>query len=413
MSWGVRLAFPMLATAFVAFLFGSALAALDEEISGKSVGYPIGTPRTWFYDESVRVGSFSNIDRILPYNSLRKSSAPSKLEPAGSALRLSYRFESRTLTLSDFLDRQRVTGLMVIKDGRVLAEHYQYDRNARHRFISNSMAKSITSLAIGFALAETKIRSLDDRVSVYVLTLAGSAYGETTIRNILRMGSGVTFSEVYNGKDDLARFGARRAVDGTLPALRMLSEREAQEGTRFKYATVETVVLVALLRAVTGMSLADYLTPRLWQPMGAEADATWTVVGPDKTENGGGSFSATLRDYGRLGVLLANDGAIGNTQVLPKDYLIEATDWRRHAEPFQPGKATRGMGHGYQFWTFPGQKRRFALVGVYGQSIFVDPELKLVLVITAAARNANVWKETLGPERDALWRALVTTFGAW
>lgn len=147
--------------------------------------------------------------------------------------------------------------------------------------------------------------------------------------------------------------------------------------------------------------------------MGAEADATWVTTRSDSYENGGGSFNAVLRDYGRLGVLLANDGHVGGKQVLPKDFLIEATDWRRHPEAFRPGQATPYFGYGYQFWIYPGEKRRFALLGVYGQSIFVDPELKLVLVITAVTRNASAGKESLASERDALWRSLVGVYGKW
>ena len=95
-------------------------------------------------------------------------------------------------------------------------------------------------------------------------------------------------------------------------------------------------------------------------------------------------------------MLLANDGAVGGKQVVPKDYLLEATDWHRQPAAFAPRRATPFFGYGYQFWTFPAEKRRFALLGVYGQSIFVDPELKLVLVITGAAKNASVGKESFG-----------------
>jgi CubicO group peptidase (beta-lactamase class C family) len=303
-------------------------------------------------------------------------------------------------------------GLLVIKDGQILAERYQYDRKDSDRFISHSMAKSITSLAIGIALAEKKIASLDDTVAKYEPKLAGSPYGETTIRNILRMSSGVPFDESYNGKDDLSRFNITRYKQDSVAALRELTTREVEQGTRFHYASSETVDLVMVLSAVTGSQLTEYLTPRLWQPMGAEADASWTRYA-DGTVVGSGNFNAILRDYGRLGVLLANDGEAGGRQIIPKDYLLDATDWHRQPEAFQPYKATPYFGYGYQFWLFPGEKRRFALLGVYGQSIFVDPELKLVLVLTAAAKNANVRKETFGSERDALWRGLVATFGAW
>ncbi len=392
---------------------GSASAAPDEVVLGKAAGYPIGTARNWFYDEGVRVGSFSHLDRILSHNTLKASASPSRLEPEPRVRSLTYRFENRTLTIADFLARQRITGLLIIKDGQVLAEHYQYDRHARHRLISHSMAKSIISLAVGLALAEKRIRSLDDTVAAYVPSLAGSAYGETTIRNLLRMASGVKFSEHYDGKDDLARFTTTRGAKGTIAALREIGEREAPAGARFKYATAETVALTALLREVAGAPISEYLSERLWQPMGAEADATWITSRVDGYENGGGSFNAVLRDYGRLGMLLANDGRAGDKQVLPKDYLIEATDWRRHPEAFRPRKATPYFGYGYQFWLYPGDKRRFALLGVYGQSIFVDPELKLVLVITAVARNASVAKDQLASERDALWRGLVGMFGKW
>lgn len=98
---------------------------------------------------------------------------------------------------------------------------------------------------------------------------------------------------------------------------------------------------------------------------------------------------------------------------MPKQYLLDATDWRSQPEAFAPRKATPYFGYGYQFWLFPGDKRRFALLGVYGQSIFVDPELKLVMVITAAARNARVGQESFAAERNALWRAVVGKFGSW
>jgi len=407
LSW--RLAFSI----FVLIaLVAPAAAAPDEDVLGKAEGYPIGTVQNWFYDEHVRVGSFSHLDDILPYLRMQKSAARLPLPKAASVPQLGYRFQEQSYTVDDFLAHQRITGLLVIKDGQILDERYQYDRKDSDRFISHSMAKSITSLAIGIALAEKKIASLDDTIAKYEPKLAGSPYGETTIRNILRMSSGVPFDESYNDKDDLTRFVMTRRERGSIAALRELTTREVEQGTRFHYASSETVNLVMVLRAVTGTPLTEYLTPRLWQPMGAEADASWTRAA-DGTVAGYGSFNAVLRDYGRLGILLANDGEAGGKQIIPKEYLLDATDWHRQPEAFRPNKATPYFGYGYQFWLFPGEKRRFALLGVYGQAIFVDPELKLVLVLTAAAKTANVGKETFGRERDALWRGLVATFGSW
>jgi|tagenome__1003787_1003787.scaffolds.fasta_scaffold20835799_2 CubicO group peptidase (beta-lactamase class C family) len=259
--------------ALVAMTF-SALAAPDEDLLGKKAGYPIGTSANWFYEETVRVGSFSNLDKILPHNTLTKAASPVPLLGAGER-QIKYRFKDRTYTLDDFLARQRITGLLLIKNGEVLMERYQYNRNASNRFLSNSMAKSIVSLAVGMALSEKKIGSLDDMVSQYEPRLAGSLYGETSIRNLLRMSSGVQFIESYDGNDDLNRFSNLRYKQGSIDAVRAFNIREAGQGSRFHYASSETVVLALLLRAVTGTTLSDYMTKRLWQPMGAEADATW------------------------------------------------------------------------------------------------------------------------------------------
>ena len=396
----------------VALLPAEAVAAPDEALLGKKTGYPIGTSANWFFDEGVRVGSFSNLDKILPHNTLKKADSPLPLPTAINEPRIEYRFDGRTYTLEDFLARQRITGLLLIKSGEVLFERYQYDRNASQRLVSQSMAKSIVSLAVGFALAEGKIHSLDDSVSKYESKLAGSLYGETSIRNLLIMSSGVRFNETYDRNDDLTRFSNVRFSHGNIEALRAFKIRDAEQGKRFHYASSETVVLAVLIRAVTRTSLSEYLTKRLWQPMGAAADATWART-PDGLESGAGSFNATLSDYGRLGVLLANDGAIGKRQIVPKDYLLEATDAHRHPDAFAPGLVSPYFGYGYQFWIFPGDKRRFALVGAYGQSIFVDPELKLVMVVTAAAKDADVFKESFGAERDAVWRGVIRTFGNW
>ncbi|MEP7085210.1 MAG: serine hydrolase, partial [Betaproteobacteria bacterium] len=281
----------------IAKIFPTALAAPDEELLGQARGYPIGTRATWYFDESVRVGSFSNLDKLLPHHVLKKSAAPLYLKRVATNPKLTYRFNGSTYTLDDYLDHQRATGLLVIKDGEILAERYQYQRTAAHRFVSHSMAKSLVSIAMGFALAEKRIKSLDDKASDYVPELKGNVYGETTLRNLLRMSSGVKFSENYDGNDDLSKFSRMQSTRGTISGLLLFGQREAPQGERFHYASIETSALGAVLRAATGSSLSDYLDERLWQPMGAESDATW-IIGPDGLERAAGNFNAVLRDYG-------------------------------------------------------------------------------------------------------------------
>ncbi len=268
---------PLAASLFtVAAVFSiSVSAAPDEELLGKSKGYPVGTRANWYFDESVRVGSFSHLDSILPHHTLPKASIPLALKRASAEPAFEYRFEGHGYNIDDYLAHQRVTGLLIIKDGEILVERYQYERKPEDRMLSNSMAKSLVSLAVGFALSEGAIRSLDDRVAVYVRALARSAYGETTIRNLLRMASGLHFVEEYDGQDDLAKFGRLLAAKGNVEALKAFEERDAAQGERFHYASIETHVLAVTLRAATGQSLSEYLAPRLWQPMGRELGALW------------------------------------------------------------------------------------------------------------------------------------------
>jgi CubicO group peptidase (beta-lactamase class C family) len=396
------------------------LAAPDEDKLGKAQGYPVGNARNWFYDESVRVGSFSNQGEIEGIfggkaNVLGASSAPMPLPKLDAEPRIRWIADhGRSLSIDDYLARERVMGLMIIKDGVIQIERYQYERTPAQRFVSNSMAKSIVSLAVGIALQEGKIASLDDRADKYATKMAGTLYGETTIRNLLRMSSGAHFEERYDGKDDLERFGRAVIRGGVEEAAKVITVRDAPQGSRFSYASAETEVLAGVLRGATGMSLSEYLGPRLWQAMGAETSALWRA---ERTglERAAGNFNATLRDYGRLGIVLANDGLRPDTkqQVIPRDYLLEATDWRRAPAAFRPRTATPYYGYNYQFWTFPTEKRRFAMLGVYGQMIFVDPELKLVMVQTTANATAKAGETTLGKNADAFWRGVVEHYGSW
>jgi CubicO group peptidase (beta-lactamase class C family) len=406
----------------IALLASTAFAAPDEEQLGKSKAYPVGTAANWFTDEAVRVGSFTNqaeISGILngKVNEMPVSSSPMPFPKPAEPISWRWNIDHlRNLSAQDYLDRQRVMALLVVKDGQLVFERYQYERNDKHRFLSNSMAKSVVAIAAGLALREGKIKSLDQRADSIAPKMAGTLYGETSVRNLLRMGSGIKFEERYDGQDDLARFSLATSQSGIEGAIKVITERAAPAGTKFNYASAETSALGLMLQAATGQSLSEYLAARLWQPMGAERSALWRA---DKNglEQGGGNLNATSRDWARLGWLLANDGKRPDKpelgEIIPSAFLLEATDSSRHDEAFKPNKATPYFGYGYKFWTFPGNQRRFALLGVYGQAIYVDPANKLVMVHLAANATANAGSGSMGRERDALWRGLVAKYGRW
>lgn len=195
-----------------------------------------------------------------------------------------------------------------------------------------------------------------------------------------------------------------------MAAVRAFKRRDAPPDTRFQYASIETMVLAYVLTNVTGQSLSAYVAERLWRPMGAESDAT-RIINPGGVERAYGFLNAGLRDWGRLGALLAEDGVREGRQIIPSDYLIEATSADRHPAAFQPRHATPYYGSGYQFWTYPTAPRRFALLGVFGQPILVDPASRLALIITAAQRDPIGAVDGFSAERGTLWRSIVGHHG--
>lgn len=397
-------------------------AAPDEDSLGRRNGYPIGNAATWYYSESVRVGSFTHQAEIKGIfhgrpNILQPSAAPMRLATATREPDIRWNAKGASnLTVDDYLARQRIMGLIVVNDSVVQVERYQYDRTAADRFTSNSMAKSITALAVGIAQREGLIQSLDDVAERYAPQLQGGVIGQTTVRNLLRMASGMKYDQTYDGTGDTGRFGHAIATGGSVAALRMIVAREMNQGEHFYYASPHTIALAVVLHGATGMTLSDYLTSRLWQAIGAEHSAFW-YADRSGLEVAFGNFNATLRDYARLGVVLANDGVRPDDpdrkQIIPRDYLLDATDWKRSPEAFRPRQATPYLGYGYQFWTFPGERRRFAMLGVYGQSIYVDAGLKLVMVQTGANATAEAGKTSLGADRDEFWRGVVRYYGKW
>lgn len=395
-----------------AWAAGAALAAPDEDLLGKSAGYPRGTPQEAFA-ERYKVGSFSAMDEVFPSKGVARGGAVWEIKPGAPAPDITYDFNGQRHTLEDYLQRQRVTSLVIVKDGELRLERYQYGRTAQHRFISFSMAKSMTSLLVGIALEQGLIKSLDDTAETYAPELKGSAYGATTVRHLLLMGSGVRWQEDYSGRDDVsdlwnALFRQHRGGNPTA----VLTARRPQDwppGTRFRYSTGETQVLCHVLHGATRRDVSELTQEWLWKPLGAEAAAAW-LVGWQGIEYCGGGFNATARDYARVGMLLARDGERDGRQIVPRDYLLQATESVRLPAGFRVNEAGPGFGYGYQFWLGGGATRGFALIGVYGQQITVIPDQGLVIVHTAAWTQSS--PEAARRERSAFVNGVIRAFAA-
>jgi len=330
---------------------------------------------------------WSRMDEYHAARGVKKPDAPRELKRAAPSPEIDKLVDA-------FMDAHPNTGLLVLKGDTVLAERYQYGRTAQNRFESASVAKTVLGMLIGIAVSEGKIKSLDDKAGEYVPDLKGHPYGETSIRDLLTMSSGIAFQEF----DTSTRNEGRRLINNTIfqkteggaDAVKEFNRREAPAGTRFHYASGDSEVLGLVLARATGQPVATYLSEKIWQPMGAEANATWLV------DKGGFEatyccLNATLRDFARFGMLLANHGELDGKQIIPAGWVKAATT--PQAPHLRAGVATQWNGYGYQTWILgdadpregrkPSESRFFAAFGLRGQAIFVDPLTKLVVVHTA------------------------------
>jgi CubicO group peptidase (beta-lactamase class C family) len=262
-------------------------------------------------------------------------------------------------------------------------------------------------LLIGIAVSEGAIGSVNDTPDAYVPGFRGTEYGRTPIRDLLHMSSGVEFGENQHEGRDLDRLWRDMVVGswidrkGTIGSITQFNRRIAAPGTRYFYASIEPDVLGTVLRYAVGKSASDYLHEKVWEPIGAEADAAW-LLDAEGFEVGHFGFNAVLRDYARLGRLLAHDGAWGDRQVVPARWMIDATTVGAADAYLAPGRPMPGFGYGYLLWLLPGNRRQFALVGDKGQRICIDPASKLVMVQTGVEDTPEVWR---------LWAAVVEQLG--
>ncbi|MEP7067080.1 MAG: serine hydrolase [Gemmatimonadota bacterium] len=376
------------------FALGSALhAQRGSSMAVDSSAYPhanelIGTVREMYngaLTPEMAVNTFRNIDRLFPTRTVAHGARPRALPQSGTPLR-EVRFDDgiASYNLEQYLDLNRVSGILVLKDGRIALERYRYGNSEKTRWMSMSVAKSITSTLVGAALAQHRITSLSDPVTKYVTSLSGSAYDGVSVRDILMMSSGVRWNETYTDSTSDRRHlleaqiaqkpGAAMRLMGSLP-------RAAQPGLVNNYSTGETQVAGEIVHSAVGRPLADYLSDRIWSRYAMESDARWWLDSPDGHEIGGSGFSATLRDYGRFGQFILEGGVAHGERILPGGWVQEAST----PKVLRDGHA---LPYGYFWWpgTSASQQRdgAFEANGIFGQHIYINPAVHLVIVVWSA-----------------------------
>ncbi|CAN5330769.1 serine hydrolase [soil metagenome] len=324
-----------------------------------------------FWSQAQRDANFPAMEKLFPGHVVQTGDMLHKL-PHGRPLPLP------EIDVDAFMDSQNVAGLIVLQDGKIRMERYKRGYARTGRWTSFSVAKSFTSTLVGAAIMDGYIKSVSDPVTRYIPELAGSGYDGVTIAQLLTMTSGVKWNEDYTDPNsDVAKMYSAAVPGGTDPTVAYMRTlpREFEPGSKWVYKTGETNLVGVLVTRATGKTLAAYLTQKVWKRYGMEQDAFW-MVDPSGQELGGCCLSVSLRDYARMGQLVLE----GGEGVVPDGWFDDAT--RAHATVREGG-----YGYGYQWWTFP--EGRFGAIGIFGQSILIDPKTRVVIVTSAAWPKAT------------------------
>ncbi len=343
-----------------------------------------------FWSPADRERVFRRMETIMPHAPVVRGETPVRALPPGEPI---------TLDPSAYMAAENVAGVLVIQDGRIRLERYALGLGEGDRWVSFSMTKSLTSTLVGTALRSGAIGSLEDPVTRYLPALAGSGYDGVTVRQLLTMTSGVRWNEDYfDPASDVARFLQEPARPGEDPVVAYMSRlpRAAEPGTRWNYSTGETNLVGSLIAAAEGKPLAQLLSERIWSRAGMEADAFWALDQGGR-EMGGCCVSATLRDWGRIGLMALEDGQLGGERIVPDDWFAQAVV--KQAETGEPNE-----GYGFQWWTE--DDGVYGAYGIFGQAVRVDPARRTVIVLLsswprAVGRNHRAAREAFFRRVDA------------
>ena len=288
---------------------------------------------------------------------------------------------AKAKALEDFIKEQKVAGLLIIHDGKIRMERYALGHSATSLWSSLSVAKSVTSTLVGIAIKDGYIKSVDDYVTDYLPDLIGSAFDSVQIRHLLTMTSGIKWNENYSDPNsDISRFDNDTTLDGMKAIVSYMRRlpAEAAPGKKFNYSTGETHLLGALISAATHQSLSHYLSTKIWIPYGMEQTATWRL---DRTgqELAGCCLQMRLRDFGRFGQFVLENGTINGKSIVPDHWFEKATQIQI---PLWPGG-----GYGFGWWIF--NSHSFEALGIHGQKIYIDPSRNLVIAINSAWPEAD------------------------
>ncbi|REE94925.1 serine hydrolase domain-containing protein [Thermomonospora umbrina] len=336
---------------------------------------------------------------FYPRTTIPAADRPEPLLQQGRQIEATYSYQGRSHRLRDFLARSSTLGYLVLRHDAIVDERYFSGHTAASRFNSWSVGKSITSAAVGAAIADGHIGSVDDPVTRYVPELRGTAYDGVRLRDVLHMASGHKYDETdYSNPTKGSTATTIRMIFGTsLTTQAREAVRERPPGTRWNYDSMNTFVLGWVVAKATGRPLSAYVRDRIWRPAGMAASM---LMGRDYAGNDIGycCYHTTVRDFARFGLLYLRNGRAGGRQVLPAQWVRDSTHSTEpylqpgHLTPDKPDSPENAFGYGYQWWLGDRDRDRgdYTAVGILGQFVYVSPKDGVVIVKVSEDLNSAV-----------------------
>ena len=306
--------------------------------------------------------------------------------------------DAKRVALSELLRSTGTHAFIVVRDNQVLYEDY-FNGFARDSLCTAwSLSKSVTSALVGIAISEGYIKGLDDPITNYLPELKDQGFDAITIRNLLTMGSGIQYRIGFFPWDEFV-------LAGYYPNIRelLLSDLKIMEppGQSFHYNNYNAELIGMILERTTGRRPSQYLQETLWQPIGMEYPATWSI---DSEQDGFELtpilLNARAIDLAKFGRLYLNNGNWDGKQIVPQQWVIDSTT--RDANDHRPWETfsrwqDKGGYYKYFWWGVSQAERGYSYMGIgtYGQFIFVSPRTKIVIVRTADEDGIDppYWRE--------------------
>ena len=368
---------------------------------GRSKGFPTGwgppgqSANPWGHADYI-VGNFSGgIEKLFSHRIVKAPEKPSVLKSKPIPMKWGL-----FATFQDYQKKYGKPAVLVGRSDTIAYENYEFERTQEMRFYSKSMAKSVLSLITGLAFEHGVLENLDDPIDKYDSRLKGKALGIVTIRQALNMSSGADICHWLCGERnnfdrwDLHAFlghprNRGKNTDQDTAVINWEHGFKNRPGTAFNYSEIDPHLVSMAIRASTKMSIAEFAEKVLWAPIGAESDAVW-LTDSKGVEDVGASFSATLRDWGRLALLVAQQGNILGKQVIKQTWFNQCRTFLPTEGYLRKGRIS-GYGGGYKFFfhhpTDNGSWLRFG--GDLGQSIYADFKSGTALVILSASNDGG------------------------